>query len=61
MPVLHNRISNDALKAKMLAESEPRTTMSFYKYFQIADPGDPRCFISAIYCVECLWAGLSGT
>ncbi len=22
MPVLHNRISNDALKAKMLAESE---------------------------------------
>ncbi|MCP6490831.1 hypothetical protein NL519_32325, partial [Klebsiella pneumoniae] len=26
MPVLHNRISNDALKAKMLAESEPRTT-----------------------------------
>ncbi|EPC0568914.1 hypothetical protein ACRV8G_004897, partial [Escherichia coli] len=25
MPVLHNRISNDALKAKMLAESEPRT------------------------------------
>ncbi|MDS1627810.1 hypothetical protein, partial [Escherichia coli] len=24
MPVLHNRISNDALKAKMLAESEPR-------------------------------------
>ncbi|EPQ7675248.1 hypothetical protein ACUWBC_004393, partial [Shigella sonnei] len=24
MPVLHNRISNDALKAKMLVESEPR-------------------------------------
>ncbi|HHW4777406.1 TPA: hypothetical protein ACUY6C_003900, partial [Salmonella enterica] len=23
MPVLHNRISNDELKAKMLAESEP--------------------------------------
>lgn len=39
MPVLHNRISNDALKAKMLAESEPRTTISFYKYFHIADPG----------------------
>ena len=38
MPVLHNRISNDALKAKMLAESEPRTTISFYKYFHIADP-----------------------
>ncbi|EPV4639398.1 hypothetical protein ACV4SH_004168, partial [Shigella sonnei] len=29
MPVLHNRISNDALKAKMLVESEPRTTISF--------------------------------
>lgn len=29
MPVLHNRISNDALKAKMLAESEPRTTIRF--------------------------------
>lgn len=38
MPVLHNRISNDALKAKMLADSEPRTTISFYKYFHIADP-----------------------
>lgn len=38
MPVLHNRISNDALKARMLAENEPRTTISFYKYFHIADP-----------------------
>ena len=38
MPVLHSRISNDVLKAKMLAESEPRTTISFYKYFHIADP-----------------------
>lgn len=38
MPVLHNRISNDELKAKMLAESEPRTTISFYKYFTIASP-----------------------
>ncbi|EJI9008504.1 rhodanese-related sulfurtransferase [Escherichia albertii] len=38
MPVLHNRIANDALKARMLAENEPRTTISFYKYFHIADP-----------------------
>lgn len=38
MPVLHNRISNDALRARMLAETEPRTTISFYKYFTIADP-----------------------
>lgn len=37
MPVLHNRISNEELKARMLAESEPRTTVSFYKYFNIAD------------------------
>ena len=38
MPVLHNRISNETLKAKMLAETEPRTTISFYKYFTIVDP-----------------------
>ena len=29
MPVLHNRISNEELKARMLAETEPRTTVSF--------------------------------
>ncbi|HET9053910.1 MAG TPA: rhodanese-related sulfurtransferase, partial [Cyclobacteriaceae bacterium] len=38
MPVLHNRISNEELKQRMLAETEPRTTVSFYKYFQIDDP-----------------------
>lgn len=38
MPVLHNLVSNKELKARMLAETEPRTTVSFYKYFQIADP-----------------------
>lgn len=42
MPVLHNRISNDELKAKMLAESEPRTTISFYRYFTIASPQETR-------------------
>ena len=26
------------LKARMLAETEPRTTISFYKYFTINDP-----------------------
>ncbi len=35
MPVLHNRVSNEELKARMLAETEPRTTVSFYKYFSI--------------------------
>ena len=38
MPVLHNRINNEELKQRMLAETEPRTTVSFYKYFHIADP-----------------------
>jgi UPF0176 protein len=38
MPVLHNRISNEELKARMLAETEPRTTVSFYRYFQIENP-----------------------
>lgn len=38
MPVLHNRISNSALKLRMLQETEPRITISFYKYFHIADP-----------------------
>ncbi len=29
MPVLHNLVSNKELKARMLAETEPRTTVSF--------------------------------
>ena len=49
MPVLHNRISNDALKAKMLAESEPRTTISFYKYFHIADPKVTRAALYQLF------------
>ncbi len=42
MPVLHNRISNEELKARMLAETEPRTTISFYKYFTIDSPQTTR-------------------
>lgn len=38
MPVLHNKISNEVLKQQMLAETTPRTTVSFYKYFDIAEP-----------------------
>lgn len=38
MPVLHNRINNEELKQRMLAETEPRKTVSFYRYFRIADP-----------------------
>ncbi|MEQ4626052.1 oxygen-dependent tRNA uridine(34) hydroxylase TrhO [Providencia manganoxydans] len=38
MPVLHNQVSNKILKERMLAETEQRTTISFYKYFNIQDP-----------------------
>lgn len=46
MPVLHNLVSNEELKARMLAESEPRTTVSFYKYFTL---DDPKVFRDALY------------
>ena len=42
MPVLHNRISNDELRVRMLAETESRTTISFYKYFTIEEPQTTR-------------------
>ncbi|MBL7711138.1 MAG: rhodanese-related sulfurtransferase, partial [Chitinophagaceae bacterium] len=38
MRVLHNRISNEELKRRLHAETEPRTTVSFYHYFPITDP-----------------------
>ncbi len=38
MQVLHNKISNEELKNRMLAETTPRTTVSFYKYFKIENP-----------------------
>lgn len=38
MAVLHNRISQKELKQRLLEEKEPRTTISFYQYFPIADP-----------------------
>ena len=38
MAVLHNRISQAELKKLMYAETEHRTTISFYQYFQIDDP-----------------------
>ncbi|OSN03779.1 rhodanese-related sulfurtransferase [Lonsdalea iberica] len=46
MPVLHNRVSNEELKARMLAETEPRTTVSFYKYFML---NEPQAFRDALY------------
>ena len=38
MAVLHNRISQAELKKLLYAETELRTTISFYHYFQIDDP-----------------------
>lgn len=38
MAILHNRVSQKELKARLYAETEPRTTISFYRYFPIEDP-----------------------
>ncbi len=38
MPVLHNRLSQAELKKMLLAETEPRITISFYRYFYIENP-----------------------
>lgn len=38
MALLHNRISQKELKERLYQETEPRTTISFYQYFPIADP-----------------------
>lgn len=38
MAVLHNRISQNELKQLLLEETEPRTTISFYHYFDIDNP-----------------------
>jgi len=38
MAVLHNRVSQKELKERLYQETEPRTTISFYRYFPIADP-----------------------
>lgn len=38
MAILHNRVSQKELKARLYAESEPRVTISFYRYFPIVDP-----------------------
>ena len=38
MPVLHNRRSQAELKQLLAEETEPRITVSFYRYFFIEDP-----------------------
>ncbi len=38
MSLLHNRVNSQEMKQRMLAETEPRTTVSFYKYVHISEP-----------------------
>lgn len=38
MAVLHNRVNNQELKERLLADQTHRTTISFYRYFPIAHP-----------------------
>ncbi|MEP6676859.1 MAG: rhodanese-related sulfurtransferase [Ferruginibacter sp.] len=38
MAILHNRVSQEELKKLLYEETEPRTTISFYRYFFIEDP-----------------------
>lgn len=42
MAALHNRVSQKELKERMLRETEPRTTISFYRYLPIAEPKEFR-------------------
>lgn len=44
---LHNKIDSRLLKEKMRSASENRTTVSFYKYHQLADP---LAFRNELYC-----------
>ena len=46
MPLLHNRVNRKELKARMLADPTPRTTLSFYRYYPIPDPA---AFRDALY------------
>lgn len=42
MAALHNRISQKELKERLYKETEPRTTLSFYRYLHIENPRDFR-------------------
>lgn len=46
MAVLHNRVSQREMKERLYQESDPRTTISFYRYFAITDP---RAFRDQLY------------
>src|SRR3954452_2592351 len=45
MGVLHNRISNKELKKRLMEETEPRITISFYRYFPIQNPQEFRNYL----------------
>jgi UPF0176 protein len=42
MPVLHNRVSNEELKQRLMEETFHRVTISFYQYFPIKNPQEFR-------------------
>lgn len=42
MPVLHNRVSNEELKKRLMEEDFLRTTISFYQYFPVQNPQEFR-------------------
>jgi UPF0176 protein len=42
MSILHNKIDASILKQALLLETEPRITLSFYKYFEIENPQEFR-------------------
>ena len=42
MALLHNRVSNEELKRRLMEETDPRTTISFYQYFPIQNPQEFR-------------------
>jgi len=42
---LHNRISNEELKKRLMEETESRTTISFYKYCPIQNPQEFRDYL----------------
>ena len=50
MALLHNRVSNQELKQRLMEENEPRITISFYRYHTISNPQQFR---------DELWIGLN--
>lgn len=45
MALLHNRVSNEELKKRLMEETFPRTTISFYCYFSIGNPQEFRDYL----------------